>query len=264
MNKRNDLETGSEFEYSDDYFEKILEEMENDPEFQNFTVPDEWDREFRKTIEETLKKEKRKKMKRYVKIATMAACAVLAVTAGLNMRMEEVQGEGLLEVFQNTFNLNGKQYTTFDVGEKVDFYTEEEQDEVYFEITTLDDVYRQIREELKVPMFYMTYIPDGYNITEAKYSKVYNVLELKFENDMNTIYISQHQQVDEIAAGIENEEEKCLEVKNEKLDQKIFIFQSIQDNNFVFNIKVNHDLFVMRASTSLEECEKIAENLDFY
>lgn len=37
-------------------FEKMLEELENDPELKDIRIPDEWDALFRKTIEETIKR----------------------------------------------------------------------------------------------------------------------------------------------------------------------------------------------------------------
>lgn len=265
MNKRNDLETGSEFEYSDDYFEKILEEMENDPEFQNFTVPDEWDREFRKTIEETLKKEKRKKMKRYVKIGTMAACAVLAVTAGLNMRMEEVQGEGLLEVFQNTFNLNQNKYMMY--GSDEDFgmdFEEEDTEDIVFEADTLSEIYDQMRQELKRPMFYTEDVFGEYEIKEARYNATYHILNIELETSEGSIFFSQEQEPDAKSLGGMIDDEESEQVYNKNLDETIMIYKSDQSSFYIFSINEEQNTFIFQGSISLDCCKKLAESVSFH
>lgn len=265
MNKRNDLETGSEFEYSDDYFDGILEEMENDPDFQNFTVPDEWDREFRKTIEETLKKEKRKRVKRYAKLGSVAACAVLAVTLGLNVWMEEVQGEGLLEVFQNTFDWNGKRYMTF--GSNEDFgmdLEEEEPTDIVFDADTLLGVYDQMRQELKRPMFYTDDIFDEYEIKEAKYNVVYHILNIELETPEGDVFFSQEFKQDENSLGNIVDEEESGQIYNEKLDKMITIYKSEQNSFYIFGINENQNTLIVQGSISLEYCEKLAESVSFY
>lgn len=265
MNKRNDLETGSEFEYSDDYFEKILEEMENDPEFQNFTVPDEWDREFRKTIEETLKKEKRKKMKRYVKIGTMAACAVLAVTAGLNMRMEEVQGEGLLEVFQNTFNLNQNKYMMY--GSDEDFgmdFEEEDTEDIVFEADTLSEIYDQMRQELKRPMFYTEDVFGEYEIKEARYNATYNISNIELETSEGSVFFSQRQEPDANSVGGMIDDEESEKVYNKNLDKTIMIYKSDQSSFYIFSINEGQSILTFRGAISLEQCRKLAESVSFH
>lgn len=264
MNKRNDLENSSEFEYSEDYFEKILEEMENDPELQNFTVPDEWDREFRKTIGETLKKERKKKMKRYVKIGSIAACAVLAVTLVLNARMEVVQGEGLLEVFQNTFNLNKKQYMMY--GSDEDFgmnFEEEDIEDIAFEADTLSGVYDQMRQELKRPMFYTEDVFGEYEIKEARYDATYHVLNIELETSEGSVFFSQEQKLDENSSGSKIDEEESGQVYNKNLDTTIMIYKSDQDSSYIFNISKEQNVLKFRGTISLEQCKKLAESVSF-
>lgn len=261
MIKKDRIEDSPEFKYFEEHFDEIMEEMENDPELNNLEIPDEWDREFRKTIEETLKAERRKKMRRISKVVGAAACVVLVVTLGVGFKAEEVEGRGLIEMFRNTFNLNGKQYTTFDAGEEFEMYQDEEEANVSFSADTLEDVYEQIRLELKMPMFYMQYIPDSYNINEANYNKEYNVLNLILENGKDIIYISQQQQFDEVPSGVMNEEEECLKVVNSSLDQEIIIYKSIKDGGFTFNVSKDKTFLVVRSTVSIEECEKMAKNI---
>lgn len=269
MIRKQKIEDSPEFRYFEEHFDEMMEEMEKDSESQSFEIPEEWDRSFRKTIEETVEREEKKKSRkekllRWGSRAVAAAAGVaLVMFIGMNFSAVQVQGEGLLDVFREMFEVNGKQYTTFNIGEKVEVNSEEECEDIYFDTSTLEDAYQQIREELKMPIFYVTYIPEGYKLEEIYYNKTYNVLNLKIGNGKNTIYISQQQQFDEVTTGILNEEE-CIEVENQYLNQTVEIYKSIQDESLAFNIEVNHNLLIVRCNLSIDEGKKIAENIQFY
>lgn len=263
MTKRNDLENSPEFEYSDDYFENILEEMENDPELQSFTVPDEWDREFRDIIEETLKKERKQKMKRYVKAGSIAACAVLAVTLGLNARMEVVQGEGLLKMFQNVFNSNGKQYMMYSSEKDFGMDLEEEDSaDIIFEANTLSEIYDQVRQELKRPMFYTDDVFGEYEIEDARYNPTYHVLNIELNTSKGSVFFTQELNQNSASNPIGGEEGQ--EVYNENLDKTIMIYKSEQSSFYIFNISEGQDVLTFRGAISLEQCEKLAESVSFH
>lgn len=270
MIRKQRIEDSPEFRYFEEHFDEMMEEMEKDSESQSFEIPEEWDRSFRKTIEETVEREEKKKSRkekllRWGSRAVAAAAGIaLVMFIGMNFSAVQVQGEGLLDVFRNTFDLNGKKYTTVDVGEEMDMDMEEEKVDVYFEGTSLDDVYRQIREEFKMPMFYVTYIPEGYEVEEAKYNRMYDILNIKIINEEDTIYISQQRQIDETATGVVNEENICMEVFNSNINQIIEIYESVQDNNLIFNVNVNQELLTVRCAVSAEEIKKIAESIEFY
>ena len=270
MIRKQKIEDSPEFRYFEEHFDEMMEEMEKDSESQSFEIPEEWDRSFRKTIEETVEREEKKKSRkekllRWGSRAVAAAAGIaLVMFIGMNFSAVQVQGEGLLDVFQEMFDMNGKVYTTLNVGDKVEVDSEEECEDIYFDSSTLEGIYQQIREELKMPMFYITYIPEGYLIEEAKYSRTYDILNLKLNNGDKTIYISQQQQFDETATGIINEEEKCTELLNEHLNQTIKIYESIQDHNLVFNVNVDHVFLAIRCNASVEEVKKIAKSIKYY
>lgn len=270
MIRKQKIEDSPEFRYFEEHFDEMMEEMEKDSESQSFEIPEEWDRSFRKTIEETVEREEKKKSRkekllRWGSRAVAAAAGVaLVMFIGMNFSAVQVQGEGLLDVFQKMFDVNGKQVTTFGVGEEVDMDIEEETSDVYFEATTLDEAYQKIREELKMPMFYVEYVPEGYRIDEAMYNRAYNIVNIKLYNGKKTIYISQQQQFDEVTTGILNEDNKCAEVANNNVNQTIEIYDSVQDNNLIFGIRNNNIFLVVRGNLTLEECKKIAENVYFH
>lgn len=270
MIRKQKIEDSPEFRYFEEHFDEMMEEMEKDSESQSFEIPEEWDRSFRKTIEETVEREEKKKSRKEKllkwgsRAVAAAAGVALVMFIGMNFSAVQVQGEGLLDVFREMFDVNGNQHTTFSVGEEVDMDTEETWEDIYFEATTLEDAYQQVREELKMPMFYLTYVPKGYILEEVKYNNAYDILNIELRNGENAIYVSQQQQFDEVATGVLNEEEKCIDVENKNLDQIIKIYNSIQDESLAFSVKVNHNLLIVRCNVSINEGKKIAENIQFH
>lgn len=270
MIRKQKIEDSPEFRYFEEHFDEMMEEMEKDSESQSFEIPEEWDRSFRKTIEETVEREEKKKSRkekllRWGSRAVAAAAGVaLVMFIGMNFSAVQVQGEGLLDVFLEKLNLNGEQYNTFNVGEKVEVDSEVECEDIYFDATTLENAYQQIREELKMPMFYLTYMPEEYELEEAKYNRTYDVLNLKFNNGKSKIYVSQQQQINETVSGIVNEDELCADIDNKNINQTIEIYRSTQDEGVVFNVKVNQTFLVISCDVSLDEAKKIAEGIEFH
>ena len=270
MIRKQKIEDSPEFRYFEEHFDEMMEEMEKDSESQSFEIPEEWDRSFRKTIEETVEREEKKKSRkekllRWGSRAVAAAAGIaLVMFIGMNFSAVQVQGEGLLDVFQKMFDVNGNQHTTFSVGEEVDMDTEETWEDIYFEATTLEDAYQQIREELKMPMFYVTYIPEEYEIEEVKYDREYNILNIKLYNGENMIYISQQQQIDDVSTGVLNEDNQCTEVVNNNINQTIRVFKSIQDDSLALSVNVNHIMLVINCNSSIVDVEKIAKSIEFH
>lgn len=270
MIRKQKIEDSPEFRYFEEHFDEMMEEMEKDSESQSFEIPEEWDRSFRKTIEETVEREEKKKSRkekllRWGSRAVAAAAGIaLVMFIGMNFSAVQVQGEGLLDVFQKIFDTNEKQHVTFGIGEEVDMSEDEEINEIYYNATTLNEAYEQIHEEIKMPMFYVTYIPEGYKLEEASYNKTYNTLNIRLYNGYDTIYILQQQQYDEVGLGILSKEEKCLEVTNSNIDQVIQIYKSIQDESFAFTVKIDQMLLAVNCNVSLDETQKIAESIVFH
>lgn len=203
-------------------------------------------------------------MKRYVKIGTMAACAVLAVTAGLNMRMEEVQGEGLLEVFQNTFNLNGKRYVMHGSDEDLGASFEDgDSADIVFEADTLSEIYDQMRQELKRPMFYTEDVFDEYEVKEARYNATYHIMNIELETSVGSVFFSQEQKLDESSSGSRIDDEESGQIYNKNLDKTIMIYKSDQGSFYIFNISEGHSILTFRGAVSLEQCKKLAESVSF-
>ncbi|MGN0250860.1 MAG: DUF4367 domain-containing protein [Oliverpabstia sp.] len=264
MSKSVKIQDSPEFKEFKENFDAMMDAMEKDPEFAKMKIPEEWEQDFKETLEATGEKERQRKKNRIGKRIVIAAGVTLVTLAGLNLGVQQVQGEGLVEFFQRTFNLGGKQYTTFDVGEDMGMNEDSGVVDIFLEGDTLEEVYDSLHDILKRPMFYVTYIPDGYHIELAQYSETYDVLNITLISGENVIHIYQQQQIDEFSYGTANEKENIAVIDNENINQKIIINRSIQDESLSVDIKENQMYLAIRCMTPIEECKKIVESIKYY
>ena len=95
MKKNEKIQDSPEFQYYKDDFENFKKEMEDDKEYADLKMPDGWEQDFAKTIDDTLDGNERKRRNRIVKrIVGVAAAVVLIMVVG-NFTAESVSGEGL-------------------------------------------------------------------------------------------------------------------------------------------------------------------------
>ena len=264
MGKKDKIKNSAEFKYFEEHYDEIMEEFEKDNESADYKIPDEWDQRFRKTIEDTIKREERKKVYAIFKVVGVVTAAIFVLLVG-NFAVEQVNGEGLLEIFQNSFALGDKQHTTYGTNNEIEFSEEENENIIYFSGDSLDDISEQIREEIKCPMFYLGYIPDGFSVESASYVKGFRIINIKLVKGEEYIYIYQQKQVDDIASGVFEEKiDGNTTIHNENLDEQIVIYDGYQDNSWLIKFKKNNDVLSVDALLSKEECMKIAENIDYY
>lgn len=262
MSKKNIVTEDEDFRYLEENFEEMMKEMEKDKETHEYQIPQIWDYDFRKTIDETLEKEQCKRSRKRMRNLSIAAGIALVTLVGVDRSLVAVQGDGIKEVVENVFTTDGKNMVTFGTTEET-IVEEDETYEIYFDTTSLETAYEQIRAELKMPMFYVSYIPEGYKLTEARYDKSYRFLNIKFENGEKRIYISQQKITDLKATGIATDEKECALVLNENLKCETPIFQSEQDNTYVFAMEKGVFSLCCSVEGSLEECKKILESITF-
>lgn len=264
MGKKDKIKNSAEFKYFEEHYDEIMEEFEKDNESADYKIPDEWDQRFRKTIEDTIKREERKKVYTIFKVVGVVAAAIFVLLVG-NFAVEQVNGEGLLEIFQNSFALGDKQHTTYGTNNEIEFDTDNNSSYIYFSGTTLEEVSDQIRAEVKCPIFYLSYVPEGFIVEEAIYEKEYRMINIKLSKGEEYIYIFQQKQVDDISFGFVEEEKKEIALlSNEKLTNPIHIYEGFQDDSLLIEVKENSDLLNIDATISKESCIKIAENIEYH
>lgn len=240
-------------------YEKMMKEMEEDEKIRSFEIPEEWDREFRKIIDESYKKEQRERMRRSLKSMAKAASIVLVGGALLLHEPVTAQGASFLEVLQSFFGIGEKNFVIFGTDREETVLPEVEQNEIVFDTESLESVYEQTEQELSSPLFYISYVPEGYMLTEARYDKMFKILTIKLEKDEKVIYITQQNVLREDAAGVVMNKEASAAVENNNLKQEISIFQSEQDDSLAFSIKNSYGTLSFTGMVSLEECKKVAQ-----
>ena len=264
MKKNEKIQDSPEFQYYKDDFENFKKRMEDDKEYADLKMPDGWEQDFATTIDDTLDGNERIRRNWIVKrIVGVAATVVLVVAVG-NLTMVSVSGEGLLEMFWNKFFVGEKQHDIYGTDLDIKFGEDDNQDVIFFSGDTLEEVNKQIREELKAPMFYLSYLPEGFTVEEASYDKAFRIINVTLVKEDKYIYIFQQRQVDERASGIISENSESITVENSYLKKDITIYKANRDNSWSFVIEENGIIFSIYAFLSEEECIKIAENIDYY
>ena len=145
-------------------FEQMKREMEEDKKNHDFSIPKEWDADFRAAMDEAFKKKKIKKGVNIRSKLAMAAAVTLVLFAGNILVTEKVQGNKLFDIVGKTAGTEDERFEMF--GTKQDFDTSIEMEEVInFEGHTISEVYEKIRSEMKRPMFQIDEIPVEYENT---------------------------------------------------------------------------------------------------
>lgn len=264
MKKNDKIQDSPEFKYLEANFSDFVKEMEEDKESADLKLPDGWEQDFTRIIDETLDGNERKRRRKIIKrIAGVAAAAVLVLVLG-NFTAESVSGEGLLEMFRNQFFVGDKQHETYGTNNEIEFDEDGNQDVLYFDGETLEEVSEQIRNELKSPMFYLTYLPEGFTLEEATYDKRFRTVHIELLKETEYIYIAYQKQVDDVAFGSVVEKNENISITNDNIDKEIMIFSGYQDNSWTINAEKGNDLIIINTSVSKEECLKIAENIDYF
>lgn len=263
MKKRNKIQDSPEFKYLEANFSDFVKEMEEDKESADMKLPDGWEQDFARTIDETLDGNERKRRRNIFKrIAGVAAAAVLVLGVG-NFTAESVSGEGLLEMFMNQFTVGDKQHQTYGTNNEIEFDTDNEAEIMYFYGKTLEEVLNQIREETKSPIFYIPYIPDGFTVEEATYEKEYKMIYIKLVNEKEYIYILQQKQIDNVGLGSIDGKDENTSIFNKNLNKEVVLYRGYQDDSWAVYTEMSHDLLTINALLSKEECIKIAENIEY-
>lgn len=262
MSKKNIVTEDEDFRYLEENFEEMMKEMEKDKETHEYQIPQIWDYDFRKTIDETLEKEQCKRSRKRMRNLSIAAGIALVTLVGVDRSLVAVQGDGIKEVVESTFNLEERTFVTFDTNGKQGEESNEI-DEIYFSSNSLTEAYQEIEKKVLYPIFYIGYMPEDYQLIEAKYNTCYRILNMEWEKDNQKIYVSQQfVMADEgTGAAVGRRKEKVIE--NTILKKKIELYKSEQDESRIFLIKYNNMMFSFNGNVSLEECEKIAENIFF-
>lgn len=261
MGRRKDIFKTPEYRHIEENLDDILKELEEDEEYKDLTLPDEWDREFREVMENA-QKESRKKRKHKQILAAAAVLVVLIGVSGVGLRTKVVQGDGILELFESSVEVGDRRYVGHGTDSELVFEAENTSEKI-LQASNIAELNLQIEDELKRPFFRICWIPENLEIREATYNKNFSVLNIEFRGKEEWIFISQQLVLDEGSkANLTDKENLCC-VKNDKLGKDIQIYRSVEDQSLVFEVEMDNTRLDFTANISEEECKKVAENIIF-
>lgn len=240
-------------------FEQMKREMEEDKKNHDFSIPKEWDADFRAAMDEAFKKKKIKKGVNVRSKLAMAAAVVLMLFAGNILVTEKVEGNKLFDIFGKTSGTEDERFEMFST--KQNFNTSVGIEEIVtFEEKTLSELYTNIRSEMKRPMFQIAEISVKYEIEVAEYNVDFRTLNVQLLTPEGRIYITQKEQLENGGSVYQTEEVIYSDVKNDYLQENIKIFQGKNKSFYNFTIQLDKDILYVQVYDSLKVCEFLAKN----
>lgn len=263
MGRRKDIFKTPEYRHIEENLDDILKELEEDEEYKDLTLPDEWDREFREVMENA-QKESRKKRKHKQILAAAAVLVVLIGVSGVGLRTKVVQGDGILELFESSVEVGDRRYVGHGTDSGLEF-DESDSTERVFLAEDIEELNQQIEEQIKRPFFRLTRIPESIMIKEAVYNTDFNVLNIEFEgkDEKEWFAVSQQTILQHGTKTNVSDKEKIFEVENSYLNQKIEVYRSIKDDLLIFQIEKKNIRLDFTGSLSEDKVKKIAKNIIF-
>lgn len=243
------------------WYEQITRQIEWDSQFHDFSLSEEWDKDFHKAMMKGLEKAERKKRLRK-KALSVAASLVVVVLAGVGVTQKEAVGDCLKTVFRNESEEAGSQHTHFGTKEDLRVIVDGEQTRFDYKGKKLEEIYLQIRDNLKRPIFQITNELGEYKILDAYYEEALELVVINLETSEGKIYISQEERLNDGGTGANHKTQNMI-VWNDNLEQDIVVSKSIQDDSYSFFVQNNGVIFNFHGYISYEMCYQIAENLLF-
>lgn len=242
---------------AEEEFEQMMKEMEEDKKNHDFSIPKEWDDDFRAAMDEVLENKAKKKGINVRGKFAMAAGLALVIIAGTVVTTETVQGNRLLDIFGKTSETENERFEMY--GTEEDFDSElGKQNILSFTEDDISTLYDKIRGEKKRPIFRIDSIPVEYEIELAEYNKSYNIVNVQLSTDEGWIFISHEERLLDGGVGNQTTQEICAEVWNSNLQSNVLIYEGGSVGSFSFSIQVDEDILYVYSTTSLEINKEIA------
>ena len=256
------------FEHLDEYDEKEWEkvdarlkaEYEKDSKYYDFSIPEDWDRDFLAAMEEAF--ERKRKKERLVRRIAMCTAALVIVMTGTTYYQSSVQGQSMVQLFK--YNLKkafGIEVSDYNSKEEIDINMDDlDQSTFYYTGNTLDEVNQKIEQDLKRPFFRIENCLDEYIICSVSYNKYTNLLIFELETSEGKIFVVQEERIDN-SESIHNHQGETMRIWNTYLQKEIEICTSLQDNGLSFSVSNGNTIVRLTGFIPLELCIRIAENI---
>lgn len=263
MKKKDKIYDSPEYKQIREHLPEILKEMERDKCLKQYQMPEGWNEDF----ERIYQAEHRKERIRNRILAGACAAIILgigAVHVGERLELTSmVQADDIGKVREDEFQQGEYQYSLYGNSESENVgMLMEDTDEIMFSANSLEQLYKEIKEETKAPFFRIEYVPDGFEIKEATYNKIHRNINYRIEWDKQYVNISQQMQVEDTGNGSINEKEKKT-VYCEALEQDITIYDSSQDNALNCSLYYDKTTLSIVSNLNIEEFEKIIQKISY-
>lgn len=263
MSKRKDVFNSPEYRHIEEHLDEILNELEGDEETRDMTMPEAWDQDFREVLERVKKEKKQRHRRRFCRTLAAAAAAVIVLVPVIGfLGPETVEGDGIMELFEKTFVMNGKRYEMTGTNEDgLNVVDNQNPNEKFFPATNIEELNKQIAQELKHPFYKVEWVPENFEVKDAIYNTVFDTLNIELSDGKKYIYISQQFIVDFETQSNITQDEKMGGVENVELNIPIEIYKSQTDKGLSFSIVKNNTRLDCYMETEFEECKRLAESI---
>lgn len=264
MKKKDKIYDSPEYKQIREHLPEILKEMERDKGLKQYQMPEGWNEDF----ERIYQAEHRKERIRNRILAGACAAIILgigAVHVGERLELTSmVQADDIGKTTENGFEDDDYTYSTYgNVSEDDSYVVADDGNDVNFACTNVKELYAQIKQETKAPIFILNSISDEYSVESAFYSKIHRIFSYRLENGDQYLYVSQQKQVDETGKGIVNDyKEKSVYIDG--LGINVDIYRSAQDNSLKCDIVYDNEILVVVANMELEEYEKVITSVEYH
>lgn len=172
MKKRDKIYDSPEYKQIKEHLPEILKELERDKGLSQYQIPEEWNGDFERIYQKECRKEH---IKRRI-LAGACAAVILTISAvhiGTHLEFTSVaQADDIGKTKENGFEDGNYQYNVYE--NKTDdnnSMISADEDDMSFTCNSLQELYAQVKEETKSPIYMITNSLNEYSIKDVFYYK---------------------------------------------------------------------------------------------
>lgn len=243
-------------------FEAQMLQYEEDKKKHDFSVPKEWEDDFKAVMDKVLIDRQREKRRNR---RILAACAVIALLMTSNIFTKVTYGTNIPEYFRNQITWNKWENSTKSTDEvTAGLTTDLDQSDIHYEVESMDEVFQMVRDDLKFQILALDNLAEEYTIQEANLNKDFMVLRIKIAVPEGLCYLTEEFNYAETASGNMAEKELVSTIYNDNLKRNIDIYDTTDNmkyNGYFFEIEYDHLYFYYEGIGTLEEFETLAQSI---
>lgn len=260
MKKKDKIYDSPEYKQIREHLPEILKEMERDKGLKQYQMPEGWNEDF----ERIYQAEHRKERIRNRILAGACAAIILgigAVHVGERLELTSMaQADDIGKTTENGFEDGEYEYNTYGNVNEEEMFSEDE-DEIVLENADTEQLYKEMKEVIKLPFFWIKDLPNDYVVDEVAYSKIHKNISYRISKDDEYMYISQQIQLDDTGSGRVNEKSVEDTVWVENLKQNVDIYRSTQDNSLSCTIVYRNNMVSVTSNMDVKKLKEVLSKM---